>query len=151
MFRILLAFVPYLVVLAALAAAGFWYAFWIVAGVSLAITIGAILMARMQRRTLGQRVDRMTGRQRVELIANRWWLIGLGTAMVATAAFLPGLSQQAWWVIPVYAVAVFVVVGFTVRIAAVWVGKYEEEIERFTGRGSSPRQGSGERDGPTSR
>lgn len=137
--RLLLAFLPYLVVLGALAAGGLWYAFGIVAVVTLMMSAGILLAVRALRAD-ARRGRPLAATEWADRLARIWWAFGLVSAALATAAFFPFLRQEALWVMPLYVVAIFLVTGTAVRLSAIWVRRYEQEFERFTRRRDPPQR-----------
>lgn len=133
-YRVVLAVVPYLVVLVALAVAGQWWWFG-VATVATVATYGAsiALALRANRRAKGGKP--LTGKEFGAWVERWAWLIALVLALLGTAAFFPSFRRQAWWTLPLYTILLFIVFWGAARQSGRWSKRYEEEFERFTGRG----------------
>jgi hypothetical protein len=140
--RILYAFVPFAVILAALAAAGLWWEFGVVALLFAAIGIGSAIVvfygwaassvSGKDTPSSRPRWATMTATERADFLDRRAWRFAAIGLVVDLALFLPEYRVEPWWVLPAGAVSSYVLLGLIIRGIARWLRRYEQDVERYT-------------------
>ena len=133
-YRILLTAVPYVVILIALAVGRLWWWFGVAAvATALIWTSTLILAVHAHRRRRSGRP--LTGREVPAFLERNWWQLAAVMTVLGGGAFFPVIRREAWWVLPLYALALFVTFSVVFRLVGRSIGKYEKEFQRFTSRG----------------